>query len=39
MNEQEKIEELAEIFEIDAGGLTKDTSLDTLSWDSMSFIT
>lgn len=38
MSEQEKIEELAEIFEIDAGGLTKDTSLDTLSWDSMAML-
>lgn len=36
--EQDNIEALAEIFEVDAGTLTKETALDTLSWDSMAML-
>lgn len=38
MSEQENIEALAEIFEKDAGGITKETKLEDLGWDSMSML-
>ncbi len=38
MTEQGNIEALAEVFEIEAGELNKDTPLDTLSWDSMAML-
>ena len=38
MSEQENIEALAEIFEKDAGEITKETALEDLGWDSMSIL-
>ena len=38
MTEQENIEALAEIFERDAGGITRGTALEDLSWDSMTIL-
>lgn len=38
MSEQENIEALAEIFEKDAGEITKETKLEELGWDSMSML-
>ena len=38
MNEQEKLEVLAEIFDCDAGELSPGTHLDDLSWDSMAML-
>lgn len=38
MSEQDNIEALADVLEVDAGELTKDTQLDTLSWDSMAML-
>ena len=38
MSEQENIEALAEVFEKDAGEITKETVLEDLGWDSMSIL-
>lgn len=38
MNEQEKIDRLADILDQDAGSLTVDTPLDTIGWDSMGML-
>ena len=38
MNEQEKMEILAEIFDCDAGEITPDKQLDELGWDSMAML-
>ena len=38
MNEQEKLEALAEIFDCDAGELKADTKLDAIGWDSMAML-
>ena len=38
MNEQEKLEVLAEIFDCDAGELSPEKQLDDLSWDSMAML-
>ena len=38
MNEQEKIDALAEVFEVDADKIANDTQLDTLEWDSMAML-
>lgn len=38
MNEQEKLEALAEVFDCDAGELTAKTSLSDLQWDSMAVL-
>lgn len=38
MNEQEKIDALADVFEVGAGEISKDTLLDTLEWDSMAML-
>jgi acyl carrier protein len=38
MNEQEKLEVLAEIFDCDAGELSPDKQLDELPWDSMAML-
>lgn len=38
MNEQEKIDRLADILDQDAGSLTVDTMLDTIGWDSMGML-
>ena len=38
MSEQGNIEALAEIFEKDAGEITKETKLEDLGWDSMSML-
>lgn len=35
MTHEEKINELAQIFQTDASALKSDTVLDTLNWDSM----
>jgi acyl carrier protein len=38
MTQEEKISELAEIFEVDANELTPERALDTLNWDSMAML-
>lgn len=38
MTQQEKIKELEEMFEADAGVLKPETALDTLQWDSMAML-
>lgn len=38
MDEQEKMEALAEIFDCDAGELSPDMQLDDLAWDSMAML-
>ena len=38
MNEQEKLEVLAGIFDCDMGELSPDKQLDELSWDSMAML-
>ena len=38
MTQQEKIDALADIFEVDPGELTPETALDTLAWDSMAML-
>jgi len=35
MTHEEKINELAEMFEVEASDLAPETQLDTLNWDSM----
>ncbi len=39
MTYEEKINELAEMFEIGAAELTPERALDTLNWDSMTMLT
>ena len=38
MDEQEKLEMLAEIFDCDVGELSSEKQLDELSWDSMAML-
>jgi len=38
MTQQEKIEVLAEMFEVAVGVLKSETALDTLQWDSMAML-
>lgn len=38
MDEQEKLEMLAEIFDCDVGELSPEKQLDELSWDSMAML-
>lgn len=38
MTQQEKIEALAEMFEVESGLLKPETALDTLQWDSMAML-
>lgn len=38
MTEQENIEALAEVFDVDAGSLSKETRLEELAWDSMAML-
>ncbi|MEG1553327.1 MAG: acyl carrier protein [Kiritimatiellia bacterium] len=38
MNEDEKMDAIADIFEKDASALTPDLALDTLQWDSMAML-
>ena len=38
MTQIEKMQALAEIFEVDAGELCPEKPLDTLQWDSMSML-
>ena len=38
MEQEEKLEALAEIFDCDAGKLKPETQLDTLEWDSMTML-
>ena len=38
MDEQEKLEVLAEIFDCDVGELSPEKKLDELSWDSMAML-
>lgn len=38
MNEQEKIEKLADILDQDVGEIVSDTRLDDLGWDSMGML-
>lgn len=38
MEQEEKLEALAEIFDCDAGELKPETQLDTLEWDSMAML-
>ena len=38
MTQEEKINELAEMFEVEASELTPERALDTLHWDSMSML-
>lgn len=38
MEQDEKLEALAEIFDCDAGELKPETQLDTLEWDSMAML-
>ena len=38
MMQEEKLEVLAEVFDVDAGTLTPETQLDTLQWDSMAML-
>ena len=35
MTHEEKLNELAEMFEVDASSLSPETRLDSLNWDSM----
>jgi len=35
MTNEDKMNELAEMFEVDASDLSPETKLDTLNWDSM----
>jgi len=35
MTQEDKMNELAEMFEVDASELSPETKLDTLNWDSM----
>ena len=38
MNEEEKLEVLADIFDCDKGDISPDKPLDELGWDSMSML-
>jgi len=38
MTQEEKINELAEMFEVEASELTPARALDTLNWDSMAML-
>ena len=38
MKQQEKIDDMEEIFEADSGTITPETVLDTLQWDSMAML-
>ena len=38
MTQQEKIDALADIFEVDSSELAPETALDTLPWDSMAML-
>ena len=38
MTQAEKINQLAEMFEVEPSELTPDRALDTLNWDSMSML-
>lgn len=38
MKQQEMVDELAEIFEVEAAALTPETTLDSLRWDSMAML-
>ena len=38
MTQEEKINELAEMFEVEPAELMPERSLDTLNWDSMSML-
>ena len=38
MNEQEKLEKLADVLDQDAGVLVADTPLDAIGWDSMGML-
>lgn len=39
MNEEEKLEKLADVFDCDSSELAVDKNLDELSWDSMAMLT
>ena len=38
MTQEEKLEELADVFDTDAGSLTPETALDDVGWDSMAML-
>jgi acyl carrier protein len=38
MTQQEKLDALAEVFEVESAELTPETALDTLTWDSMAML-
>ena len=38
MTQQEKMEALEELFEVDAGTISPETTLDKLQWDSMAML-
>lgn len=38
MNEQEKIEKIADILDVDTGKIMVDTRLDEIGWDSMGML-
>ncbi len=38
MNEQEKLEKLADVLDQDIGSLSADTLLDDIGWDSMGML-
>ena len=38
MTQQEKLDGLAEIFEVDSAVLTPETPLESLAWDSMAML-
>ena len=38
MNEQEKLDSIADMLDADAGSLTMETRLDEIDWDSMGML-
>lgn len=38
MNDPEKIDQIADILDVDSGSLTPDTRLDEIGWDSMGML-
>ena len=38
MNEQEKLDRIADVLDVDAGSLSVETRLDEIGWDSMGML-
>lgn len=38
MTQEEKMQELADLFEVEVGNLTPETELSALTWDSMTML-